>query len=176
MGRALLVTLVALLSFTGVSHAKQGDTYGGVKTGFMLISTSGVEDIIPIGLNYGYEIKKNISIEGEFNYGLLGGKWTPIAGASSIDFKIWTLAGYAVYRYDLDPKIYLKGKAGLLYENVTASTTFGGTTYSATDSDIGLSLGGGAGFKLDSKTSMEAELTIIETDIKYLSFGVIRKF
>ena len=176
MKGTILVALAALLSFTGVSHAKQGDTYGGVKTGFMLVNISGVEDIIPIGLNYGYEIKKNISIEGEFNYGLLGGKWTPIAGAPSVDFKIWTLAGYAVYRYDLDPKIYLKGKAGLLYENLTASTSFGASTYSATSSGIGLSFGGGGGFKLDSKTSMEAELTIIESDIMYLSFGVIRKF
>lgn len=187
MKKIFLFVLIAVFSFVGVTSAEQGERYVGVKTGLMMIDESGVDDIIPLGIVYGQSLEQifpNLWVEGEFNYGLTGGDLD--AGPLSGEVSVWSLAGYAVYRYPLNDAVYLKGKAGLLYESVKAEIddytvvilgvpiTVPGD--SETDTDLNFSFGVGGGFKINDKITVEAEFTIIESDIDFLSVGLNYKF
>ena len=166
MKNMALLLIVFILSLSGVKDASAAKTMLGGKTGFMLIEGSGIDDVIPLGIVYSRSldtVAPNVWFEGEFNYGLLGGDF------SGGELDIWTMAAYAAYHHPLDNSLYLKGKIGLLYERVEVSTDCCG---SASDSDTGLSLGFGGGFKINDRMTGEVEYTIIEADVDFLSFAV----
>lgn len=167
MKKVLVFALIVFISSVNAPRAEAIDQFIGAKTGLMLIDVGGVDDIIPLGVVYGQRIQDNFWIEGEFNLGLIGGD---VSGGG--DFDIWTLAGYGVYRHPLNDQAYLKGKLGLLYERVEYDSNFFGIPVSASDNDFGLSLGVGGGLKIDDRISAEAELTIIESDVTFLSVGL----
>ncbi|MFH1314334.1 MAG: porin family protein [Candidatus Eisenbacteria bacterium] len=176
MKRAVLLSIAIGLVLAGSVSAQ---LYFGVKTGMMMIDVEGIDNIIPIGVMGGHEIFPNASIEGEFNYRITGGDWDyGIPGITdTFEWKIWTLGGYFVYRYPLNESLYLKGKAGILYENVTAEVTYdipgvGTMTYDASGTDTGLSVGGGLGMNFNERFGGEVEFTLIEADVTYLSVGV----
>jgi hypothetical protein len=163
MKRAILLSIAIGLIFAGSVSAQ---VYFGVKTGMMMIDVEGVDNIIPIGGVGGYDISSNMSIEGEFNFRVSGGDWE--IGSEIVEWKIWTVAGYFVYRFPLGEALYLKGKAGILHEDITAETSH----VSVSGSDSGLSLGGGLGMNFNEQFSGEVEFTLIEADINYFSVGV----
>lgn len=161
---ALLVAVVVFSSTLSIARAE--GRFMGVKTGLILIDVSGVDNVIPVGVIYGRELDQitpGFWIEGEFNLGLLGGD---VSGGGDLD--IWTIAAYGAYRYPVSDTSYLKGKAGLLYEDVEIR--------SVSDDDINLSLGIGGGFKIDDRLTIEAEFTVIESDINFLSVGLHCRF
>ncbi len=172
MNKIFLFTLIMVFSFTGTSRAGM---YLGGRTGMMMLDLEDVDDIIPVGGLFGYSITPLISIEGELNYGIAGGDWDPMPGVSA-DFNIWTVAGYGAFRYPLGDAAYLKGKIGILRETVDAETTidiFGYTyTFDLSATDTGLSFGGGGGYKISDNMMIEAEFTIIEQDVNFLSIGL----
>ena len=176
MKRILFVTIAMMLVFAGAVSAQM---YLGAKTGMFMIGVEGVDNIIPIGVMGGFEFMPNMSIEGEFNYRISGGDWDYVypGVTSTFEWKLWTLAGYFVYRYPLNETLYLKGKAGILYENVTAEVSvdipgFGTYSYDASGTDTGLSLGGGLGMNFNEQFGGEVEFTLIEADINYFSVGL----
>ncbi len=180
MKRTFLLTVLAVLSLAAASAAQP---YLGIKTGMMMLDVTGVDNIIPVGAVFGYEFAPKMSIEGEFNYRISGGDWnySTWGASASSEWKIWTLAAYFVYRYPIGEALYLKGKAGFLHEDVSAevsmdSDILGHLTFDASGTDNGLSFGAGAGYKLGEKMAAEAEFTIIETDVNYLSIGLNRRF
>ena len=69
-------------------------------------------------------------------------------------------------------KAYLKGKAGILSEDISISGGF----VSGGGSDTGLSLGIGAGYRLSDKFDIEFEYTIVEEDIDFISLGLNYSF
>jgi opacity protein-like surface antigen len=119
-----------------------------------------------------------VPAEGEFNYRISGGDWDYGFGPASAttEFKLWTIAGYFAYRYPVGDNLFLKGKAGILYENVDAEVTldYMGEHYSyyGGGTDTGLSIGAGVGMKLSEKLTGEVEFTVIESDVNYLSVGL----
>jgi opacity protein-like surface antigen len=176
MKRILLVSVAIMLVFAGSVAAQM---YLGAKTGMMMIDVEGVDNIIPIGAFGGYEFMPNMAIEGEFNYRVSGGDWDYgfMDAIAKTEYKLWTLAGYFVYRYPLNEMLYLKGKAGVLYENVTAEGSVsipgvGTLSYDASGTDTGLSVGGGLGMNLNEQFSGEVEFAIIESDVNYFSVGL----
>lgn len=167
---------VLLSTFVAAPAVADSENFIGIKTGQMLLDVSGTDDITPIGVVYGKSFDKNLSIEGEFNYGVAGGDVnTGLAGVTA-KVNVWTLAAYGAYRLPVSDKVYLKGKLGLLYESAEAEASSFGATASATSTDTGLSLGIGAGFDISKELVVEAEYTIIEADINYLSVGLHRRF
>lgn len=82
------------------------------------------------------------------------------------EIKIDTIALYGVYRSKND--LYFKAKAGLLIEYVAINNVY---LQQNTESDIGLSVGLGGGYRFSNLT-IEGEYTIIEADVSYLSAGV----
>lgn len=144
-----------------------GQPYFGVKTGIMMPDVGGWGDAINIGGIVGAPVARlpqgTISAEGELTTTLSNGDINYYGTTGN--WHITTLAGYGVFR--THGPIYLKAKAGLLYENVGASVP----GFSATGSDTGLSFGIGGGMRLQHGQSLEVEYTIIESDINLLSIG-----
>jgi hypothetical protein len=176
MKRVLLVSMMMVFVLAGSAAAQM---YLGARTGMMMLDVEGVDNIIPIGVMGGYEFMPNMSIEGEFNYRISGGDWDyNYPGiTSTFEWDLWTLAGYFVYRYPLNESLYLKGKAGLLYESVTAEVSFdipglGPFSYDASATDTGLSVGGGLGMNFNERFGGEVEFTMIESDVNYISAGI----
>lgn len=144
-----------------------GKPYFGVKTGIMMPDVGGWGDAINIGGIIGAPVARlpqgTISAEGELTTTLSNGDINYYG--TSGNWHITTLAGYGVFR--TRGPIYLKAKAGLLYENVGASLA----GLAATGSDMGLSFGVGGGMRLQNGQSLEVEYTIIESDVNMLSVG-----
>lgn len=146
---------------TGTVYADRGDQFLIPKVGFMSINLSNADPLFSVGVMYGYGYTPEITFEGEINIGVTGG------GSDDGDFKIWTAAGYGVYRYPITDTNYIKAKVGLLHESVKKGE--------ASNSDQGIAAGVGYGFKVKT-TIIELEATIIDSDIIFYSMGVSYPF
>ena len=85
----------------------------------------------------------------------------------STSVSITTFAAYAAYSYDINPQMFAKVKAGLLYESL------GGD---ADSSDTGISYGIQGGYNLNSKMAVTVGLDIIEADVMNTYVGVQYKY
>lgn len=166
MKKLILVFVITLLYINPVK-AEDSTTYFGIKAGKMdpdlslpFVKLSSVTNIgFIIGRNF-----NNFAFEGEITN-------TVSDNDNKYSFQpewdIRTVAAYGAYRTQGSP--FLKGKVGLLYEDISISNTW--TT--AGGSDSGLSAGIGVGFKIGEKTRVELEYTIIEADVNFVSLGVL---
>jgi len=157
-----------------VTHAAGNLVYLGVKGGIMSNDAAGTDNAFNIGAYGGYNLlgegaryPKNLgggtlSVEGEFTVTALKGD-TRAYG----DWNIMTLAGYAAYRFPLQNKFYLKGKAGVRWQDIDTDSPVGWN-----GSDTGLSFGLGGGWQLN-KGAIEAEITVVESDITFVSLGYL---
>ena len=173
MKRIILMAAAMALVLAGAVWAQP---YIGAKTGVMMIDDEGIDAIdnmIPIGLLVGYEVAPRMAIEGEFNYKITGGGFNYTACADEGGLDMWTLGAYFAYRYPVGDNLYLKGKAGVLYESVSWDWPCGlGDMFPDSDTDTGLSIGAGVGMKLSEKVTGEVEFTVLESDLNYISVGL----
>jgi outer membrane immunogenic protein len=172
--RIILIAAAMAFVFAGAVWAQP---YIGAKTGMMMVDDAGtdaIDNLIPIGVLFGYEIAPRMAIEGEFNYKIAGGGFNVGLCDDKGGLDLWTLAAYFAYRYPLGDNLYLKGKAGVLYESASWDWPcgVGGMLGGDSDTDTGLSIGAGVGMKLNEKVSAEAEFTVIESDVNYFSIGL----
>lgn len=189
MKKALVAAALLGLAAGNAAYA-QNQPYFGVKGGLMMPDGSGFDDAINIGglvgmkiqdLNLASGIKGSIAVEGELTLSVIEGD---ISGGGEWD--VMTLAGYGVYRSQpLNGNMYVKGKAGLAYQDVNVDIpatqeciVFFGTPIcttvpgsSASSDDISLSLGVGLGFKMGARNNLEIEYTILD-DVDFLSVGM----
>ncbi len=190
MKKYILLALVFVIIFAGVKkslYSQEPKPYFGIKGGIFLMDWSAglyesPSNIYPIGGLVGYTFPLDlenieISLEGEFNYGIAGGNWEPLTLNDTLmqvdaEYDLWTGAGYGVLRFNMSQKAYLKAKIGIVYANINAKYTFYYQTFDVGGDDTDLSLGVGLGFNLTDIIGIEAEFTIIESDINYASFGI----
>jgi hypothetical protein len=179
----LAITLLGAAASMSVAHAAGPTTgaagsfvYLGIKGGVISNDAPGTDNALNIGVYGGYNLlgdgartPKNLgggtlSLEGDFTV-------TAIKGDAGIygDWNIMTLAGYAAYRFPLQNNFYLKGKAGARWIDIDTDVP---VSWSGTDT--GGTFGIGGGMKLANGT-LEAELTIVENDITFLSIGYFFK-
>lgn len=165
-----IVLVVLALLFAVNAQAAEPKPYMGAKIGQMMPDGGGFDDATNIGVVLGMTLNQvqagSISLEGELTFSVADGD-IDLFGASG-DWDIMTLAGYGVFRSN--GPLYFKGKAGLLYEDVSVDAP--GLLGGYSDDDIGLSIGVGGGYKLSDKASLELEYTIIESDVDFLSIGM----
>ncbi|WP_162925786.1 outer membrane beta-barrel protein [Isoalcanivorax indicus] len=171
MNKKTLISLLAL-GLTGPAWATEGHSqmggFFGLKAGQMMVDAvdDGIgmdfDDSTNIGFYTGYVGESGLGFEIEYT------QPTSKAGTGvpSVDYELTTIAAYGTFRSD--GNVYLKGKAGLLREEVKVSGPGG----SFSDRDSGLSVGAGLGFML-GRSRLEVEFTIIESDVNYLSVGFI---
>ncbi len=178
MKKALVAAALLGLAVGNVAHAAQNQPYFGIKGGFMSLDGVGADDAINIGGVVGMKIQDlspssgltgSISVEGELTLTVVEGD-IGFFGFNG-EWDVMTLAGYGVYRSAAPSNVYFKGKAGLVYEDVSIDIPTGFGTVNGSGTDIGLSLGVGVGFKVGQRNSIEVEYTLIESDIDFLSVG-----
>jgi opacity protein-like surface antigen len=121
----------------------------------------------------GFNITSDVSIECEFNYGIEGGDIDFGIGSGETD--MWTLAGYGVYRHFFD-NAFIKAKAGFLREDISVEYEFWGISFDDSETDSGFSSGIGCGYRFVDGLGIEAEYTVIEEDVDFLSVGITYSF
>lgn len=184
--------IVFILSINShLVYANAGDMYLLPKLGFMKVDLTNAEDLASLGLLYGVGLSKNISFEAELNASLnvfndswSGGEYELTNADGDLtnkgSYQIWTLAGYAVYRVPVFKSFYLKGKLGVLYENVERTETIPdpntGKIEGETTNDTGVAGGLGFGFYMGKRVTMELEATLIDKDITFYSLGLHIRF
>ena len=171
--KTILKTLVLILAAWGSNAwADRGDQYVLGKLGFMSVKKNNADALGSIGALYGYGITPEITVESELNLCLFGGKYEQKNNLGNVfehgDYRIWTLAGYGVYRFPLTDAAYLKSKLGLLYENVKRS----GKLSDETAKGFGLAGGVGVGTRIADTLTLEGEITGIDKDIVFFSLGL----
>ncbi len=180
-----LCALFILTINTQLLYAESGGMYLLPKLGFMKVDLKNANDLGSLGLLFGYGLTKNISLEAEgnaslnvFNSSWSGGEYEipdPQNGGFKNKgvYKIWTVAGYGVYRVPVFKSFYLKGKLGVLYEKVKRTDIIDvGETTNAT----GVAGGLGMGFYMGKRVTMELEATLIDKNITFYSLGLHIRF
>ena len=158
-----IIPLVAAIAMSATSLSANATDlfYAGVKTGNMSIDVSAYDTDTPMGILVGYPLNENYAIEFEYTDTDFDLKTAGI----TFDGDMQTYALYGIYRTSGD--FYAKLKAGVLKEDISIGTA----NYSFEDDDSGLSAGIGAGYR-SGPISIEAEYTIIEQDVDFLSVGL----
>ena len=138
----------------------------------MSIDLDNAKPLFSGGLLYGYGITQGLTIEGEVNVGISGGgyerKDSSGTAYESGNYKIWTVAGYGVYRLPIFDYAYLKGKAGVLYENINRTSDI----LKRDTTGYGFAGGIGVGLIAAKKLTFEFEVTGIDADIIFYSLGI----
>jgi len=180
-----IFALFILTINTQLLYAGSGGMYLLPKLGFMKVDLTNANDLGSLGLLFGYGLTKNVSIEGEVNasFNLFNDSWSggeyeipDLTNGGLLNsgvYKIWTIAAYGVYRLPVFKSFYLKGKLGVLYENVERTDTI---DVGETTNDTGVAGGLGMGFYMGKKVTMELEATLIDKDITFYSLGLHIRF
>ncbi len=167
MKKLFLISAIVLSTFAaGVARADYGDQYLMAKVGVMFLDINDADDLMTVGLIYGFGVTENITLEGEYNTTVSGGEYDIVTDEG--EFSVWTLAAYGVYRHSFTDAIYLKAKLGILHEEVDRD----GLIDSKTTSDTGGAGGLGLGFVVGESLTVEAEYTIVEEDIQFFNVGL----
>jgi len=163
----MLLRSIALIgccaaSFTIIAEEKTSDYYLGASTGIIKFESS-TKDPVNASLNLGYNFSNTWALEGQYSKSIRDGeidrnKVNIING--NYDYDLESIAAYGVYRSS--GKMYVKAKAGLVYNDI------GG--YSSTE----LGFGAGVGFRItdNTATNIELEATVIDQKTTYYSIGV----
>jgi hypothetical protein len=174
--RLFLTKLLLIFAVTmNTAWSDSGDQYALFKVGSMAVDKFNADDLLVVGGIYGIGLSPSFTIEGEVSIGLDGGDFEE--GPNKGQFKIWTAAGYLVYRYVVNEKVYLKLKGGLVYENIETSNE--NATLEDIETGVGATAGLGLGFvfPLEKKpVMMEFELTMPDKKIIFLSVGATFPF
>jgi hypothetical protein len=89
---------------------------------------------------------------------------------NKIEFSATTLAGYATYIWDIDPKLYLKPRVGIVYKKYNID---GGIWGNDGSREVGRSYGMGIGIRFLDKLNLYVDYTLIEnSDLVHLTTGV----
>ena len=166
-----LIFGLVIFIFAANSHAESKTEYLVARTGAMFIQAQNTQPLLAGGVYYGYGIDENVALEVEANIGAVGGSYNDGQGNYG-EFDVWTIAGYAVYRYPISNQVFAKGKFGLLFENITNNTR----TDKLIKNDYGFSGGLGLGLHLKKKLTIELEASLLEKDIYYAGSGFHYRF
>lgn len=111
-----------------------------------------------------------LAVEAETTFDLTSPSTT--IWTTDVEASIFTLAAYAAYKHDINEKVYVKPRLGLLYESITMSSG----SYSAETTDIGLAMGVQFGYNIDKQLDVVVGYNIVEADVSHLTFGALYRF
>ncbi|MCG8672372.1 MAG: porin family protein [Pseudomonadales bacterium] len=171
MKKYTLIPLFAfLVSGTAVADDHQG-LYVGVKHGRFTVDIEDANDPTDSGFLLGYNFGNGGAIEIERNSADIEVEYNTWY-RNDVSLDLTTTALY--YAFRSEGTAFFKFKAGVLKEDVSAKGC--GSCSSIKESDTGLSAGIGGGFNIGPMAQFEAEYTILETDVDFLSVGLNLRF
>lgn len=160
-----------LLALCPVAAQAEG-WYLGATVGLMDVDVSGFDDATNAGLLAGYDIFTRdilaISVEAEATTTVSDGDVK--SGAGKGDWDIDTQAAYAAFR--LGEQIYMKVRFGVVRYDLSVNTA--GNSFS--DSDSGGSWGAALGWMFSEQLGVQAEGTLVDSDINYWNLGLTYRF
>jgi hypothetical protein len=93
-------------------------------------------------------------------------------GGVNADASYWTVGAYGVYTLPVSTQFDVRGRLGVLYENVDVK----GDAASGDESDFQVSGGVGGAFHVTDRFSITADYTRISEDINHVGAGVQFRF
>lgn len=146
--------------------------YFGLKAGAMDVDDT--EDAASnVGAFVGYKFHEDergaFFGEGEYTRTFSDGEASAVLGSG--DYDVETLSAYGGFRSA--GQIFWKAKVGLSWWDYSVE---GASPGAGEEDDISLSFGAGAGWRLNENTGIEAEYTILDSDVTFLSVGVFSRF
>lgn len=159
----LILAVIALCSIGNV-YAEDESWYAGVKAGQMKVDKPGYKNAIGVGGILGYKLNKTLGIEG--GYTTTGEDADVKIGATDFKWNIDVVAVHLAYRNE--GPFFVKGKAGLLYQEVSVNTNNANEPASGGKMSIGI----GAGWRPFKDIALELEYTTIEKDVNFISFNI----
>ena len=173
MTRCSLFGFFCLISFNSTVFADEPSAghYLLPKFGIMSVDLNNADPLISVGLLYGIGLTETISFEAELNYGFSGGEH--VKDSVKGEYRISTLAGYGVYRFPVTDNTYLKGKLGLLFEDIERNLDNG---EAINTDDFGVAGGVGIGTQFGNMATVEIEATLIDKNIIFYSLGAHYRF
>lgn len=175
LNKAVWLSLFLLAGYSGTAYCAAGDQYLLPKFGLMLIDLNNADPLLSLGLMYGIGLTENMSVEAEINAGISGGEYKEANNRG--EYRVQTFASYLAYRHPLGKTGYLKGKLGVLTEQVELTRLeLLSATKSSTSKDTGVASGLGAGVFMGRRLTMEVEVTVIDKDIRFYSLGTHYRF
>jgi hypothetical protein len=162
----ILVLAGMLMGISGMANAQPYNRYttfqaaladkDGYDAGIAGVATYGIR--VP-------EMHKNFSVEAEATMTFVEPEGK--SGGDTWETSYYTLGGYGVYAHPLSEKFHVRGRLGVLYENVEQSTP----TKSIKDDGFKLSYGLGITVGLSNESRFILEYTVIDTHINHISAG-----
>lgn len=158
---------VAVMVISGSANAEPFNRYFSAQGALADVDgyDSGIAGVATYGIRVP-EMHKNFSVETEFSMTFVEPEGK--AFGTTYEVSYFTLAGYGVYSHPVSEKFHVRGRLGLLYEDVEVSSAAGGSS----EDDFGLSFGAGITIGLSKTSRFILEYTVIESDINHISAGM----
>ncbi len=162
---ALLAVLV--MGFSAVANAQPFNRYFTAQGALADVDgyDSGIAGVMTYGIRVP-EMHKNFSVETEFSMTFIEPEGK--VSGTTYEASYFALGGYGVYSHPVSEKLHVRGRLGLLYEDVEVSSAAGSTT----DDGFELSFGAGVTVSLSKESRFILEYTVLESDINHISAGL----
>lgn len=165
--RSLLVLM--LLCY---SSAKAAGFYLGASTGIMDANIGGFDEAVNAGVLAGYDVYTKeifaVSLEAEFTTTVSDGD-VEFRGSRG-DWDIDTQAAYIAARLGL--RAYLKVRYGVVRNDVSVKVA----GFNSNESDTSGSWGGALGWMFTDHWGVQADGTLVDSDVTYWNLGVKYQF
>lgn len=106
------------------------------------------------------EVSKRFFVEGEVTTTVVDPE------RPGVEISYYTLGGYAVYAPQISDSVSVRGRAGILYQNISVSGS------GKSDNDFELSFGFGATMKMSDSMNLIIDYTVHDSDISHISAGL----
>lgn len=161
---------VAIMTISSAAHAQPFNRYYSLQGALADVDgyDSGIAGIATYGVRVP-EMHKNFSVEGEFGMTFIEPEGK--AAGTTYEASYYTLGAYGVYAHPVSEKFHVRGRLGVLYEDVEISSAAGSTS----DDGFELTFGAGISIGLSKESRFLLEYTVIESDINHISAGLMFK-
>ena len=127
-----------------------------------------------MGIAHGYEVpipyvSPNFSVEGEFTSTISSPNSSFWGGVLSVSY--FTFAGYAKYNLEINEKLDLFGRAGLVYINSDVACS-DCVVADGDSTSSGVSFGVGINYEINPQVDFTAGYTVIASDTHHPSAGI----
>lgn len=156
--KSILIATLGLSSMGAIAAEDDAGFAAGLKFGKTLVDIEGADDGTTKGITLGYSFNGNWAVELD----VMRGDFEVDGDSGDLD---WT-AIYGAYRSE--GSVYFLAKIGAAREEASI--------YGESETDTGASYGIGGGFRVNDTFSLEAEYTIIESDVNFLGIGARFQF
>jgi len=166
--QVIAVLAVLVMGFAGVVNAEPYNRYATIQGALADVDgyDSGIAGVATYGIRVP-EMHSNFSVETEFSMTFVEPEGK--VGGTTWEASYYTLGAYGVYAHPLSEKFHVRGRLGVLYEDVEVNSP----AESKTDDGFELTYGFGFTVGLGKDSRFILEYTVIESDINHISAGLM---